>query len=231
MSSALIVPAAGGGKRLGLGRPKALVDVGGTALVRRTIERFARIDGIDEAVVVAPAGVIPELQEALTGLDWPGCEIRVVAGGRTRQDSVRAGLSAIDGRPELVCVHDAARPMIARATIEAVLQAAHEHGAATAAARPVDSVREDVEGGGTRPLDRARLWLVQTPQAFAFELLCKAHEHARATRLAATDDASLVEQCTDRPVAIVESEGANFKVTTAEDLKMLRLALSGPGQR
>jgi 2-C-methyl-D-erythritol 4-phosphate cytidylyltransferase len=193
--------------------------------VRQTLTRFLRIDGISQAIVVAPSGYIAEVRQALTGLVWPGCELRIVAGAATRQASVRCGVEALEGEPRLVCVHDAARPLVSRATIEAVLDAAGTGGAATAAARPADSVREDLDDGRSRAVDRARFWLVETPQAFDYRLLARAHEHARATRVEASDDAALVEQCTGHAVAIVQSDGGNVKVTTAEDLKLVRLLL------
>lgn len=206
-----------------MGRPKALVDVEGTALVRRTLERFEAIPGLEETLIVAPPGAVPDLHAAIEGLVWNTGEIRVVAGGETRQDSVRCALEALSSVPEIVCVHDAARPMVSAGTINAVIAAAREHGSATAASRPADSVRLEDESGGTAPIDRDLVWLVETPQAFRHELLSKAHSHARATSMRATDDASLVEACCRVSPQIVRSEGLNLKITRAEDLQLVRL--------
>jgi len=225
MKIGVILPSAGSGKRLGLGRPKALAEVGGLALVRQTAARFVGVGGVIEAVVVSPAGYIPEMQAALTGLEWPGCAVRVVAGAATRQESVRCGLHALGQPVDIVCVHDAARPLVSRATIDAVLSAAERTGAATAASRPADSVRQELDDGSTTSLDRSRLWLVETPQAFRYDVLRRAHDRALATGVTATDDASLVERCADARVAIVESDTPNFKITKAEDLKLVRLIL------
>jgi len=210
-----------------MGRPKAIIDVGGVPMIRRTVSRFERIEEITCAVVVAPPGFLPEIREALLGLRWPGCNVSVVAGGSTRQESVRCGLAALGSEFDLVCVHDAARPLVAQATIRAVLAAARESGAATAASRPNDSVREDLPSGGTRPLDRSRLWLVETPQAFSATLLRNAHEHARALGQAATDDATLVEASGGVTVAIVETEAWNPKITRPADLRIVRQMLDG----
>jgi 2-C-methyl-D-erythritol 4-phosphate cytidylyltransferase len=209
-----------------MGRPKAVIDLGGMPMIRHTLARFERIPDITCAVVVGPAGFLSEMRDTLVGLRWPGCEIRVVAGGSTRQESVRCGLEALAGNPEIVCVHDAARPLVSRATIERVLRSARETGAATAASRPHDSVREDVEGGSSRALDRSKLWLVETPQAFEAALLRRAHEHARATGLQATDDASLVEACAGVVVTIVPGEGWNPKITQPDDLRIVRQMLA-----
>jgi len=225
MTTALIVPAAGSGRRMAMGRPKALLDVGGVPLLRRTLSRFLPVRDITEAVVVSPAGAVPEIQAALVGLEWPGCQVGVVTGGATRQESVRIGLEALAGHHDLVCVHDAARPLVSRATIRAVLAAAGSTGAASAARRATDSVREELEDGVTRTLDRSRIWLVETPQAFSYEMLARAHEQAVATGRKATDDAALVESCMGTSVCLVESEGPNFKVTRPEDLRLVRQVL------
>jgi 2-C-methyl-D-erythritol 4-phosphate cytidylyltransferase len=218
----LIIPAAGSGVRLGAGRHKALVEIGGQALVRLALEPFRSIEHIVETIVVAPRGAMPEIQEALKGVAWPGCELRTVAGGETRQDSVRAGIETIKSKVSLVCVHDAARPLVTTATVLRVLAAATEHGAATAASRPADSLRIDREGGGTEALDRNKAWLVETPQAFRYETLRKAHDHALATRVTATDDATLAELCAGAEVVVVESDALNMKITKPEDLDLVR---------
>jgi 2-C-methyl-D-erythritol 4-phosphate cytidylyltransferase len=206
-----------------MGRPKALVDVEGTALVRRTLERFDGTPGLEETLIVSPPGAVPDLHAAIEGLVWNTGEIRVVAGGETRQDSVRCALEALSKPPEIVCIHDAARPMVSAATISAVIEAAREHGAATAASRPADSVRLEDENGGSAPIDRDRVWLVETPQAFRYALISQAHSHAKAIAMRATDDASLVESCCQVSPRIVQTEGLNLKITRAEDLQLVRL--------
>ncbi len=227
MKTALIVPGAGSGHRLGTDGPKALVDVAGAPLLRRTLDQFAGLDDLIEVVVVAPAGAIPEVERALADLGWEHCELAVVAGADSRQSSVRCGLLALGSDAEIVCVHDAARPLVSPRTIAAVIGEARVRGAASAASRPRDSVREEVgDAGETRPIDRERLWLVETPQAFHRELLERAHEHARALAIEATDDAALVEEWARRPVALVESDTLNLKVTFPYDLEVVRAIFS-----
>jgi 2-C-methyl-D-erythritol 4-phosphate cytidylyltransferase len=195
-------------------------------MVRRTLSRFDRIEEITRAVVVAPAGFVSEIRDALVRVRWPTCEMTVVAGGATRQESVWCGLSSLGPEYDLVCVHDAARPLVTHTTVRAVLAAAREGGAAVAASRPNDSVREDVPGG-TRPLDRSHLWLVETPQAFAADLLRRAHERARAVGAIATDDATLAETYASATVRIVESDAWNPKITRPTDLRIVRQLLEG----
>lgn len=216
MRVALLIPAAGSGSRLGYAVPKALVDVAGVPLVRRTLERLAASFAFVETVVLVPEHAVSACEAVLA--DAPAalgpCKVRV--GGATRQQSVRLGLEGIGGEAEIVCVHDAARPLISAITLVEVLSRAALYGAATAAVRPSDSVRID-EGDGTRALDRERVWLVETPQAFRRELLERAHDEADNARVRGTDDASLVEALGQR-IEVVETVGQNFKVTVESDL-------------
>jgi 2-C-methyl-D-erythritol 4-phosphate cytidylyltransferase len=170
--------------------------------------------------------------------------LRVVPGGATRQESVRLALEALESDAEIVCVHDAARPVVSQRTVAEVIAAAADSGAATAAVRPVDSVRmqQGAEGDAGRDaaapsiasgagrtlsaaatvaVDRDKVWLVQTPQAFSRELLEAAHREARATGRSATDDAALVEAA-GTAVTVVETDGENPKVTRASDLELVR---------
>lgn len=211
--------------RLGAGRHKALVEIGGQALVRLALEPFRGIEHIVEAIVVAPQGAMTEIGKALQGVDWPHCELRLVAGGETRQASVHNGIKTIGTEVSLVCVHDAARPLVTRSTVLRVLAAASEHGAATAGSRPADSLRIDREDGRTEPLDRDKAWLVETPQAFRYEVIKKAHDRAAATRVTATDDASLAELCAGARVSVVESDALNMKITNPRDLQVVRSIL------
>jgi len=228
VSAALIVPAAGSGLRLGLDLPKALADVCGRALIFRTLERFAGIEDLEQVVVAVPADALSRFEDALAGLELPHCSLTVVEGGASRQESVRRALSAVRRAPEVVAVHDAARPLVSSETIRAVLDAGRA-GAATVVSRPADSVRQALADGGTggsRAVDRDELWLVGTPQAFPAELLAQAHEIARARGVQGSDDASLVEACTGATVALVERQELNVKVTHADDLELVRLIVA-----
>ena len=220
---ALIVPAAGDGTRLGLSIPKALAPVRGVPLVRRALDRFATCADLVEVVVAVPCGHEARFAEALHEDRRRGPLPRLVVGGATRQESVAIALDAIEGSPALVCVHDAARPLVTPTTIEAVISAASASGAATAASRPTDSVREDVGDGTTRALDRRNLWLVETPQVFGTAILYEAHRLARDSGVSATDDATLVERLCARAVSVVASDGPNPKVTTRADLELVAL--------
>lgn len=234
MNVALVIPAAGSGERLGRGVPKALVDVGGVALLRRTLERLAAATEFARTVVLAPPDAVEAFEAVVVGLGPSLGRISVLPGGAMRQVSVAAGVASIGEDAgddiDVLCVHDAARPLVAAATVRAVIEAAFVGGAATAASRPSDSVRQDDGKGGSSALDRSRLWLVETPQAFRREVLEAAHREAARSGLTYTDDASLVE-ATGQSIRIVESIGRNLKVTVEADLRVAAQLLRDAGAR
>lgn len=217
MKVATIVVAGGPGTRLGADRPKALVELAGLPLFLRSLRALLACPAVTSAVVVAPAGYQATF-ETIARDDSPRCPVAVVGGGAERQDSVRAGLAAVDDA-ELVAVHDAARPFVAAAVVEEVVAAAARHGAAIVAVPASDTVKQVHPGGwieATPP--RERLWLAQTPQVFRTALLREAHERARLDGYAGTDDAALVERV-GRRVYVVRGNEDNRKITTAEDLR------------
>ena len=217
MQVALVIPAAGSGQRLGCGVPKALVDLGGKPLLARTLERVTSAFEFAEVVVLSPHPELERFEDTVAEFAAGGRRVRVLVGGSTRQESVAAGVAALDHSIELGCVHDAARPLVSAETVREVIAVAARCGAATVASRPSDSVREDRGSGDSFALDRARLWLVETPQVFRRELLARAHASAQREGRAYTDDASMVEALSER-VTMVEGRGRNPKVTLPEDL-------------
>lgn len=215
----LVVPAAGGGTRLGRG-DKAFLEVAGAPLVVHALRRFLPLPEIGPIVVVAPPERVAAMTGLLAPLDARG-RIRVCAGGPTRRDSVRLGLAALPPA-EWVLVHDAARPLASAALIRRVLAAVRESGAALPGVTPRDAVRqiERQEIGHGRlagPLDRRSLILAQTPQGFRRSLLEEAHARAAQSGIEADDDAQLVFDL-GHPVAVVEGEEGNLKVTFDHDL-------------
>lgn len=176
----------------------------------------ARAAAIDRVVVVLPMTFLVSFGD--TGVE-------VVAGGATRSESVRNGLVALGGVDRVV-VHDAARPLVEPVLFTRCLAELDDADAAIAAARVTDTIKEagaDRRVSGT--LDRSRLWAVQTPQAFRGGVLARALAQPAEVLRAATDDAMLVERI-GGTVRVVESEPANFKVTTHHDLEVADLMLS-----
>lgn len=213
MHTDVIVVAAGRGQRAGDGLPKQFRHLGGTTVLRRTLQAFLGQPGIRHVLpVISPehADLCADSTRGLSGVMTP------VWGGATRQASVRAGLEALaQDPPDLVLIHDAARPFLTARLVADAIAAASRHGAAIPALPLVDTVKALGAAGAlaTGP-DRDRLRTVQTPQAFAYPLILKAHREA--TRDDLTDDAAVAEAAGHTVVAF-PGEAANIKLTTPED--------------
>jgi 2-C-methyl-D-erythritol 4-phosphate cytidylyltransferase len=217
LQSVAIVVAAGSGERLGAGRPKAFVEVGGRPMAAWSLDAIAAA-GIPRAVVAVPPGYGAVAEEAL-GAEFP-LGLVLVEGGATRSESVRNALAAAGPDCEAVLVHDAARPMVTAGLFTATLAALAGADAAIAAARVTDTIKEaGADGVVVRTHDRSRLWAIQTPQAFRAEVLRRALAAGQDVLAQATDDAWLVERA-GGTVRVVESSAANFKVTTPHDLAL-----------
>lgn len=220
-----VIVAAGYGSRLasaGLDRSKQYLDAGGVPLFWRSVRTLARVPRLRGLVLVFPAADLAAMQIQVAGLavaDGLGLAWKAVAGGLRRQDSVSLGLAALPRECEFVLVHDAARPFASTALIQRLIAALDSGERAVIPACPVKDTVKRVEGGRVlETLARSELALVQTPQAFARDLLEMVH--ARAGEAEATDDAALVEGFC--PVAVVPGEEGNVKITTPEDLALLR---------
>jgi 2-C-methyl-D-erythritol 4-phosphate cytidylyltransferase len=243
--AALIVVAAGTGSRLGGTRHKALVSLGGEPLVAHCLRRLLALPWLDPAVLVGHPDDRPALLELIAGLERP---VRLVDGGARRQDSVVAGLTALpDGpargagrgagaggaaMPDVVLVHDAARPFVPTDRLDRLVALASAGGAAILALPIADTVKEAAPLEDPRDPPRARatlprqhLWAAQTPQAARrADLLALLQDAAREGRTV-TDEAALFEAAL-LPVAFVEGSRFNFKVTSAEDLRLAEAVLT-----
>ena len=226
LESAAIVVAAGSGERLGAGRPKAFVALAGRPMVAWSLDALAAA-GVPRVVVAVPPGHGAAAEEALGGAagDFP-LGFVLVEGGATRSASVRNALAAA-GDVAAVAVHDAARPLADPELFTRTLDALADADGAVAAARVTDTVKEAGEDGVVvRTHDRARLWAIQTPQAFRADVLRRALDVPADVLAAATDDAWLVERAGGR-VVVVEAPPANFKITTPHDLAVAEVRLAG----
>ena len=211
--AAAILLAAGRGDRMG-GLDKALVPLAGLPAAAHAIRAFAACAGIDQIVLVA-SDTNADALRGLGAAHGGGKVTAVVPGGSRRQDSVAAGLAALS-EVELVAVHDVARPLVERATIERGLALAAQHGAAVPAAPVADTIKEAAPDGRVlRTLPRDRLWAAQTPQVFSLALLRRAHAGGGGATV--SDDAALVEAL-GAPVVLYEAPAANLKLTHPSDL-------------
>jgi 2-C-methyl-D-erythritol 4-phosphate cytidylyltransferase len=221
--AAAVVVAGGSGTRIGGAVRKQYLEIGGKPVLLRAVLPFLRHPRISRVVVVLPADDAEDPPAWLRGLD-----VRVVAGGAERGDSVWSGLQALGDDAEIVLVHDGARPFVDRETIGRVLD-----GVPAIAAVPVTDTIKEVDGDGvvTATPDRGRLWQAQTPQGFPRDALVRAYERARADGMAATDDAAVYARYAG-PVRVVAGSHRNLKVTRPEDLPVAEaLALAADGAR
>ena len=157
-------------------------------------------------------------------------EIKLVAGGKERQDSVYNGLIAVGENNGIVIIHDGVRPFANKEMIESCVRGAIKHGACIIGVPVQDTLKRISRSGDIeKTIERNNIWLAQTPQAFQYEILRKAHENARLKGHAGTDDAFLVEQM-GTPVKIIKGNKNNIKITTREDLRLAEAILqAGPG--
>ena len=212
---AAIVVAAGRGLRAGGDLPKQYRRILGEPVIRPSLATLVRHDEISAVQPVIHPDDAGLFEPAAAGLDL----LPAVPGGASRQASVRAGLEALEPRsPDLVLVHDAARPFASAALIARAIAAARKSGAAVPVIAVADTVKTvDAAGTVTGTIDRANLRMVQTPQAFSFAALLEAHRRAQAAgREDFTDDAALAEWA-GLAVTTFEGEAGNVKLTTNED--------------
>lgn len=209
-----IIVAAGRGKRLGSSLPKQFLKVRGRTILEMSVEAFEQNKYVDEIFVAANADYCELTEKLCRGFSKLK---KIVAGGAERQDSVRAALDCLRGENGIVLVHDAARPFVSEAVINAVIEGTADFGAAIPTMPAKDTIRQ-VDGTGSRTLQRETLACVQTPQGFRISLIKHAFEKAQAEGFLGTDDASLVERMGIN-ISMVQGEDANRKITTREDLE------------
>ena len=223
MHSAIIV-AAGRGTRMGPDIDKLFLEVAGRPVVAHTWARFDAAPDVGEIVLVVRAGMEAAFQEIAATLDLKK-PFRLTVGGAERQDSVWNGLQAVSAGAEVVAIHDGARPCVAQELIASVFSAARKFGAAVAAQRVTDTIKQSDDGATiARTVERAKLWSVQTPQAFRVEVIRQAIAAARERGLNFTDDTAACELI-GQPVKLVESRQPNPKVTVPGDLPFIESLL------
>ena len=230
MRVAVILPAAGLGTRMGKspGSRKQFLPLDGVPIFLYTLRKFVDAPSVTD-IFVAVRGDDVEWTEQMISQQQFTQQIHVVEGGDARQESVEKALRHVDPSTDLVAVHDAVRPFIDQDTIENVIRAAAETGAAIAGVVPVDTVKQ-VGPAGSRTTIRAtiprdRLVMAQTPQVFRYDLLVRAFETARADGFIGTDEASLVERLEEVEVAVVAGTDRNIKITKPTDMDLARLFL------
>lgn len=216
---AVVIVAAGRGARAGGDGPKQYRMLAGAPVIARTLDAFASALPGAQAVCVIHPDDEALYEAAIEGVGHGLTMLPAAHGGATRQESVRAGLATLaSSGAKTVLIHDAARPFASARLIRAAVEAARAHGAAVPALAPVDALkaidgRSLIEGD----VDRARVRAVQTPQAFAYNLICEAHDRAVANGYADAADDAAIALWAGRPVHIFDGEAGNVKITHPQD--------------
>ncbi len=213
--TAAIIVAAGRGLRAGSGGPKQYRTLAGRTVISRAMQPFCENNEVFAVQPVLNPDDIAMFNDAMRGMQYQS----PVDGGATRQASVHAGLEALaDHAPDIVLIHDAARPFVTPALIARAIKAAGHTGAAVPAVPVTDTIKQVSDAGHVEATpDRARLRIAQTPQAFRFDVILEAHRRAaREGRGDFTDDAALAEWA-GLTVATFEGDVINMKLTTPED--------------
>ena len=219
----VIIPAAGTGKRMGGSVSKQFLEVAGIPIIIRTLEHFQSSPDIDNIILASDKENRKPLNNLIKLHNLTKVS-SVVEGGAERQDSVWNCLQEIEKYDaDLILIHDAVRPFISQKLIHAVLIAAKEDGAAIAAVRPKDTIKQSsVAGYAQNTLSREQLWIAQTPQTFQFQIIKRAFEMARIEGYYGTDDANLVERIGMR-IRIINGSYDNIKITTPEDIELAQI--------
>lgn len=220
----VILVAAGKSERMGQNTDKAFLSLGSKPVVAWSLLAFEQCPDIDQIVLVVRKDQVLAAKSVVQMFGIS--KIRsIVAGGSRRQDSVLSGMKEMDPETRIVIVHDGARPCVASELISETIKCAKRNGCGIAASRVWDTIKY-VERGATvdHTVDRAKLWAVQTPQAFNAGLLQRAYRAVEEQKVTVTDEASAVELIGE-PVRLVEWPRPNIKITTAEDLPLAAAAM------
>jgi 2-C-methyl-D-erythritol 4-phosphate cytidylyltransferase len=216
-TSAIIV-AAGAGSRLSADLPKAFVSLAGMPMFAYSLRQFDDHAAIDELVLVAPASMQVRARSIIATLSLSK-PVTVATGGEHRWQSVRNGLDACDTGADWVLVHDAARPFVSRAVVDALLAFRGRFRCAFTATPMVDTVRRVQGDTSVETLDRSALVRVGTPQLFHRQSLLEAFARTGDAAANITDEVMLMEQC-GHAIGVAQGDPLNFKITTPHDLAM-----------
>jgi len=216
MITAIIV-AAGKGTRMKGNLPKQYVMLGDRPILAHTISVFEKSGIIDSILLVIPENDFDFCKRNVLVFTEKPENIKLVAGGKERQESVYNGLQAAAGS-SIVLIHDGVRPFVTIRQIRDCVHSVEETGACILAIPATDTIKQaDLSGCIEKTMDRNTLWLAQTPQGFKYDLILDAHEMALKDGFLGTDDAQLVEFLGEK-VKIVSGSKQNIKITTPEDM-------------
>jgi len=226
MRTLAIVLAGGTGKRMGAATNKQFLLLDNRPILVHSLQIFEDCRPVDGVYLVVNQRDLPLIQEEVLETYRFNKIVKLVIGGRLRQDSVRNGLEAIDEACDIVVVHDAARPFVPPAFVEKSISLMEMFDAIIPALPVKDTIKAiSKEGFVSKTLERDSLWHVQTPQTFKYDLIIKAYREGSAKKLIGYDDATFVEHLGKR-VKVIEGSPYNIKITTPEDLVIAKGILS-----
>jgi 2-C-methyl-D-erythritol 4-phosphate cytidylyltransferase len=229
MKAAAIIAAAGLGRRMQQDTPKTYLQLAGKPILIHTLEVFEKVPEVHEVLVVVHPEDLGFCQEEVIDPYPLKKVLRLVPGGKERQDSVYQALKVLKKEAadlDVILVHDGVRPLVDPALVRKVVAAARRHGGAILGIPCQDTLkRVNSKGVVVDTVDRQELWQVQTPQAFQAALLWRAYQEAMERGFYATDEAALVEALGET-VVVVPGTCLNLKITTPDDLKIAEAILA-----
>lgn len=219
----VVIPASGMGSRMNQKGPKQFIEVNGKSILAHTIEVFEKIERIESIIVVVGA---QDVQFTKNNIIKPGGYkkvVEIVSGGKERRDSVYNGLKVLPKETTHVLIHDGARPLVKPMEVNASIECAKIYGACIVGVRAKDTIKIiDENGFVVDTPNRSRVYQIQTPQCFEKNLIIEAYENSYADTFPVTDDAMIVERYTKHKVKIVDGSYTNIKITTSEDLILMK---------
>lgn len=223
MRVGVVIPAAGLGKRMGSDVNKQYLLLLDRPVLAHTIQLFYQYPSITQIIVVVRENELSFCRTELIN-KYFNCSIQLIAGGKTRRESVYAGLKAFSAAIDYVIIHDGARPLLTKQVLNQVIESLPDYRALTVGVELKDTIKRIDQGTlVVETPNRSEFVSIQTPQAFAYDLLMRAHQEAPA-QIPVTDDASLVERL-GYPVKVVKGSDENIKITTRFDLQVAEMIL------
>jgi len=219
-----IIPSAGFGTRMGNVK-KPYIELAGKPILAHTLEKFQQCQSVNNIIIVTAKGDEQRCANEIIESFNISKVIDIIAGGNTRQESVFNAIQKLIPDTDIVVIHDAVRPFLTEKMIIESIENASLYGSAIIAVPVKDTIKEANENKLVlKTLDRQKLWMIQTPQAFKYDIIKQAHIQAKNRNIQATDDASLVEFI-GLDVKLVMGSYDNIKITTPDDLVVAKTIL------
>ena len=226
MKVSAIIPAAGSGERFG--EEKQFKFLSGRPLFFHALKLFLKSDHVDEIILVVPSANVDSTHRDALSIA-AGKPVKVVSGGRRRQDSVKNGVDVSDSDSTLICIHDAVRPFVTEDLIHQSILGCEFFDGVVVGTPIKDTVKISENGMVKETLEREKIWLAQTPQCFHKNKLIQAFDNAETENLTGTDESALMEAM-GFSIKLVDGDTSNFKITTKNDWIRAEIAVMQQGK-